>query len=95
MVALSQMATFLAVEQKFFYGDIVTPCSVTCENVRIVVIARDEKTAPPISARLQKGHCICIRNNILPLKVSSSYSLSSLPSVTWLMLVFFAALCSV
>ena len=66
----------------------VTPCSVTCENVRIVVIARDEKTAPPISARLQKGHCICIRNNILPLKVSSSYSLSSLPSVTWLMLVF-------
>ena len=66
----------------------VTPCSVTCENVRIVVIARDEKTAPPIRARLQKGHCICIRKNILPLKVSSSYSLSSLPSVTWLMLVF-------
>ena len=56
MVALSQMATFLAVEQKKNYGDMVTPCSVTCENVGIVVITRYEKTAPPIIARLQKGH---------------------------------------
>ena len=45
LVALSQMATFLAVEQKKNYGDMVTPCSVTCENVGIVVITRDEKTS--------------------------------------------------
>ena len=48
--ALSQMATFLAVEQKIFYGDIVTLCLVTCENVGILVTTRDEKTAPPIIA---------------------------------------------
>ena len=40
------------------YGDMVTPSEVTCENVGIVVLARDAKTAPPINARLQKGHCI-------------------------------------
>ena len=57
MVALSQLATFLAVEQKDFYGDMVTPSEVTCENVRVVVIIRDAKTAPPINARLQKGQC--------------------------------------
>ena len=33
------------------YGAMVTPCSVTCEN-------KDEKTAPPIIAQLQKGHCM-------------------------------------
>ena len=49
-VALSQMATFLAVEQKNFYGDIVTLCLVTCENVGTLVTTRDEKTAPPIIA---------------------------------------------
>ena len=32
MVALSQMATFLAVEQKFFYGTSLTPSGVICEN---------------------------------------------------------------
>ena len=57
MFALSQMSTFLAVEQKNFYGDMVKPSEVTCENVRVVVIIRDAKTAPPINARLQKGHC--------------------------------------
>ena len=58
MVALSQMATFLVVEQKFFYGDIVTPSQVICENGGIVVITRDKKTAPSINARLQKEHCM-------------------------------------
>ena len=50
IVALSQMPTFLAVEQKNFYGDIVTLCLVTCENVGTLVTTRDEKTAPPIIA---------------------------------------------
>ena len=49
MVALSQIA---------IKGDIVTPSEVICENGEIVVITRDEKTAPPIIARLQKRHCI-------------------------------------
>ena len=53
VVALSQMA----VEQKQIYRDMMTPCSVTCENVGIVVKTRDDKTAPPITSRLQKGHC--------------------------------------
>ena len=48
--ALSQMPTFLAVEQKFFYGDIVKLCLVTCENVGTLVTTRDEKTAPPLIA---------------------------------------------
>ena len=51
IVALSQMPTFLAVEQKNFYGDIVTLCLVTCENVGTLVTTRDEKTAPPIIAK--------------------------------------------
>jgi hypothetical protein len=51
------MTTFLGLEQKNFYEDIVTPSEVICENGGIVVITRDEKTAPPINARLQKGHC--------------------------------------
>ena len=38
----------------------MTPCSVICENMGIVVITRAEKTAPPIIAQLQKGHCIHI-----------------------------------
>ena len=37
------MATFLAVEQKKIYGDIVTPSEVICENGGIVVITKDEK----------------------------------------------------
>ena len=40
----------MAVEQKNFYGDIVTLCLVTCENVGTLVTTRDEKTAPPIIA---------------------------------------------
>ena len=32
-VALSQMATFLAVELKDFYGDMAKPSEVTCENL--------------------------------------------------------------
>ena len=50
MVALSQMPNFLAVEQKIFYGDIVTPSEVIYENGMILVITRDEKTTPPINA---------------------------------------------
>ena len=69
MVALSQMVTFKAVEQKKFYGDIVTPSEVICENGGIGVITRDEKTAPPINARLQKGHC---RTCVKPLFKSQS-----------------------
>ena len=44
MVALSQMPTFLAIEQKKIYGDIVTPSIVTCENLGTLVTSRDEKT---------------------------------------------------
>ena len=33
MIALSQMATFLAVELKDFYGDMAKPSEVTCENL--------------------------------------------------------------
>ena len=51
MVALSQMATFLAVEQKIFYGDIVTPNYLISEDVGVLVTTRDEKTAPPIIAK--------------------------------------------
>ena len=35
------------------------------ENVGIVVKTRDEKTAPPINARLQKGHWIQNRQDLL------------------------------
>ena len=35
----------------------VTTNEATNENVGIVVLTRDEKTALPINARLQKGHC--------------------------------------
>ena len=48
------------------YVTLVTPCPVTCENVGIVVITRDEKTAPPLSAQLQMGHTvICISSEKL------------------------------
>ena len=57
MVALSQMPTFLAVEQKNFYGELVTPSEVSGENVGVLVTTREEKTAPPKKPRLQKGHC--------------------------------------
>ena len=60
MVALSQMPTFLAVEQKNFYGDIVTLCLVTCENVGTLVTTRDEKTAPPIIAGLSADSVMII-----------------------------------
>ena len=56
MVALSQMPTFLAVEQKNFYGELVTPSEVSGENVGVLVTTREEKTAPPKKPRLQKGH---------------------------------------
>ena len=48
MVALSQMPTFLDV------GYIVTPSEVICENRGILVVTRDEKTAPPIIALTSK-----------------------------------------
>ena len=35
----------------------MTPSEVICENGGIVVLTRDEKTAPPMNARLQKEHC--------------------------------------
>ena len=59
MVALSQMAKWplFGRREENFYEDIVTPTEVICENDGIVVITWDEKTAPPINARLQKGHC--------------------------------------
>ena len=55
MVALSQMPTFLAVGQKNVYGDIVRPSEVICEKGGILVITRDEKTAPPINEPLKRG----------------------------------------
>ena len=50
MVALSQMPTFLAVEQKEIYGDIMTSSEVICENGKSLVVTGDEKTASPINA---------------------------------------------
>ena len=52
-----EISTFLAVEQKKIYGDIVTPSEGICEDVGGLVTTRDEKTAPPKKPRLQKGHC--------------------------------------
>ena len=40
-------------------GDIVTQSEGICEDVGVLVTTRDEKTAPPKKARLQKGHCTC------------------------------------
>ena len=37
---------------------IVTPSEVICENGGVVVITIDEKTSSPITAQLQKEHCI-------------------------------------
>ena len=67
MVALSQMPTFLAVEQKNFYGELVTPSEVSGENVGVLVTTREEKTAPPKKPRLQKGHCKYFKKH-LPLE---------------------------
>ena len=39
-------------------GDIVTQSEGICEDVGVLVTTRDEKTAPPKKARLQKRHCI-------------------------------------
>ena len=56
-LSLEPMATFLVVEQKNFYGDIVTPNYLISEDVGVLVTTRDEKKAPPKKTRLQKGHC--------------------------------------
>ena len=52
MVALSQMPTFLAVEQKKFYGDIVTPSELICENVGILVITRGTVASVQMSPKM-------------------------------------------
>ena len=42
------VAHFFGRRAKIFYGDMVAPCLVIFDNDEVVVIARDEKRAPPI-----------------------------------------------
>ena len=56
-VALSHLPTFLGVEQKYFYGQLVDQWIVIPEIVGVVVWTSDEKKAPPYMERLHKEHC--------------------------------------
>ena len=66
MVALSHLPTFLGVEQKYFYGELVQHWIWICQILEAVVPTSYEKKAPPYMEQLQKEHCsICDCNQSL------------------------------